>query len=45
MVKVLEKLNKKSIKYNLRRKTLENLKKSLGLKGEVTKNCLSFRTS
>ena len=31
---MLEKLNKKSIKYKLRRKTLENLKGTLGLKGE-----------
>jgi hypothetical protein len=35
---VLEKLNKKSIKYKLRRKTLENLKGTLGLKGEGTKD-------
>jgi len=35
---VLEKLNKKSIKYKLRRNTLENLKKTLGLKGEGTKD-------
>jgi len=35
---VLEKLNKKSIKYKLRRKTLENLKRTLGLKGEGTKD-------
>jgi len=35
---VLEKLNKKSIKYKLRRKTLENLKRSLGWKGEGTKD-------
>ena len=34
---MLEKLNKKSIKYKLRRKTLENLKRTLGLKGEGTK--------
>lgn len=35
---MLEKLNKKSIKYKLRRKTLENLKGTLGLKGEGTKD-------
>ena len=35
---MLEKLNKKSIKYKLRRKTLENLKRTLGLKGEGTKD-------
>lgn len=31
---MLEKLNKKSLKLNLRRETLWNLKKSLGFKGE-----------
>ena len=35
---MLEKLNKKIIKYKLRRKTLENLKGTLGLKGEGTKD-------
>ena len=35
---MLEKLNKKSIKYKLRRKTLENLKRTLRLKGEGTKD-------
>jgi len=35
---VLEKLNKKRIKYVLRRETLENLKKTLGLKGEGIKD-------
>jgi len=35
---VLEKLNKKWIKFKLRRKTLENLKRFLGLKGYGTKD-------
>ena len=35
---MLEKLNKKSIKYKLRKRTIENLKKTLGLKGEGTKD-------
>ncbi len=35
---MLEKLIKKRIKYKLRRKTLENLKGTLGLKGEGTKD-------
>jgi len=35
---VLEKLNKKSIKYKLRKNTIENLKKTLGLKGEGTQD-------
>ena len=35
---MLEKLNKKSIKYKLRRGTLENLRRTLGLKGEGTKD-------
>lgn len=35
---MLEKLNKKSIKYKLRKNTIENLKKTLGLKGEGTKD-------
>ena len=38
MVKMLEKLNKKSIKFKLRRETLENLRRALGLKGEGTKD-------
>ncbi|MBA7552593.1 hypothetical protein ES705_45162 [subsurface metagenome] len=37
-LKALEKLNKKSITLKLRRKTLENLKRTLGLKGEGTKD-------
>ena len=35
---MLEKLNKKSIKYKLRKRTIENLQKTLGLKGEGTKD-------
>ena len=35
---MLEKLNKKSIKYKLRKRTIENLRKTLGLKGEGTKD-------
>jgi len=35
---LLEKLNKKSIKFKLRKRTIENLKKTLGLKGEGTKD-------
>jgi len=35
---LLEKLNKKSIKYKLRKRTIENLRKTLGLKGEGTKD-------
>ena len=35
---MLEKLNKKSIKYKLRRDTIENLRRTLGLKGEGTKD-------
>jgi len=35
---VLEKLNKKRIKYVFRRETLENLKKTLGFKGEGTED-------
>ena len=35
---MLEKLNKKSIKYKLRKRTIENLKQTLGLKGEGTKD-------
>ena len=35
---MLEKLNKKSIKYKLRKRTIGNLKKTLGLKGEGTKD-------
>ncbi len=35
---MLEKLNKKCVKYKLRRKTLDNLKRNLGLKGEGTKD-------
>ncbi len=35
---MLEKLNKKRIKYVLRRETLENLKKTLGFKGEGTED-------
>ena len=38
MVKMLEKLNKRRIKYRLVRETLENLKKTLGFKGEGTKD-------
>ena len=34
---MLEKLNKKSIKFKLTRETLENLRKVLGLKGEGVK--------
>ena len=34
---MLEKLNKKSIKFKLTRETLENLRRALGLKGEGTK--------
>lgn len=37
-LKMLEKLNKKSIKYKLRKNTIENLKKTLGLKGAGTKD-------
>ena len=35
---MFEKLNKKSIKYKLRKNTIENLKKTLGLKGAGTKD-------
>ena len=35
---MLEKLNKKSIKYKLRRRTVENLKIIMGFKGEGTKD-------
>jgi hypothetical protein len=35
---MLEKLNKKSIKYKLKRRTIENLKNILGFKGEGTKD-------
>ncbi len=35
---MLEKLNKKCVKYKLRRKTLDNLKRNFGLKGEGTKD-------
>ena len=35
---MLEILNKKSIKYKLRRRTIENLKNILGFKGEETKD-------
>jgi len=35
---MLEKLNKKSIKYKLRKRTIENLKDILGFKGEGTKD-------
>ena len=35
---MLEKLNKKSIKYKLRKRTIDNLQKTLGLKGEGTKD-------
>ena len=35
---MLEKLNKKSIKYKLRKRTIENLKNILGFKGEGTKD-------
>ena len=35
---MIEKLNKKSIKYKLRKNTIENLKETLGLKGEGTQD-------
>jgi len=35
---VIEKLNKKSIKYKLKKDTIENLKEILGLKGEGTQD-------
>jgi len=35
---MLEKLNKKKIKYKLRKNTIENLKETLGLKGEGTQD-------
>ena len=35
---MLEKLNKKCVKYKLRRKTLDNLKRNFELKGEGTKD-------
>jgi len=35
---VIEKLNKKKIKYKLRKNTIENLKETLGLKGEGTQD-------
>ena len=35
---VLEKLNKKSIKYKLKKNTIDNLKETLGLKGEGTQD-------
>ena len=35
---MLEKLNKNCVKYKLRKKTLDNLKRNFGLKGEGTKD-------